>query len=334
MLPRAHATTLQLRTSTGGPVGERSGATPPSTHLEAPVRRKRSYSLTRAKDGTSAPEAAGLACHSAKVGNSDHGKPLPRHLDPAQYPPNCLIQVTRFKNGDLLRWPTMNEPPPSPDIIERASREQSVRSRLRSAFALGNAETSWLAMATLTYRVNPADYASVRDDWTRFKDRLRKKWKSPEWGWILEFQRRGAAHFHVFLGSGGELGKGLNSEATVTRKRKGQETEILAGPIANWISETWIDIVGDNDPKFLKFQRGGIVEKMRSPDAAGRYAAKEAAKRVQKVAPWEVSQWWGMSNSIRPDERSFFTMTVEDFQRQFPGLPVCSRLWSHAKKPN
>lgn len=214
---------------------------------------------------------------------------------------------------------------------DRVSVEQSVKSRLQAAFQLGNAETDWFSMATLTYRVSPKSYDEVRDHWTRFKDRLRKAYPGAEWGWILEFQKRGAAHFHVFFGSGGELGKAIKSESWVTKKRKGTDTQICTGPLSEWVSETWIKIVGDTDPKFLKFQRGGILEMMRSPDAAGRYAAKEASKRVQKVAPWPVKQWWGMSNSIRPEFRSHHSITVADFRRMFPDLPAVSRLWSHVE---
>lgn len=288
---------------------------------ETPARPARSYVL---KEHESAPEGARPARQSSKVGKS-----LPAHCNPESYPDGCKIRIDRYRAGDRLTWPTLREPPKSSELRERGSTTQSVKSRLNSAFQLGNAETNWIAMATLTYRVSPGSYDDVRNDWTRLKDRLRKRWNGVEWAWILEFQKRGAAHFHVFIGDGGELGKALLEEETRTVKRKGTDTEIFQGNVASWISETWIEIVGDTSPKFLRFQRGGILEKMRSRDAAGRYAAKEASKRVQKSAPWEVLQWWGMSNSIRPKFRESLSMTVADFKRLFPGLPVCSRLWTH-----
>lgn len=253
-------------------------------------------------------------------------------MDPQQYPGECHIRVERYRNGDRLKWPQMRETDgPGDGPRERESLEQSVKSRLQSAFQLGNAETDWMAMATLTYRVAPSSYDEVREHWTRFKDRLRKQFPGAEWGWILEFQGRGAAHFHVFFGSGGELGNAIKSESWVKRKRKGKETQICSGPLADWIAETWIQIVGDIDERFLKFQRGGILELMRSPDAAGRYAAKEASKRVQKKAPWPVKQWWGMSNSVRPSFRSHHVITVAQFRAMFPDLPAVSRLWSHVE---
>lgn len=285
-------------------------------------KKFREYALKR----DPADATRGPARQSSKVGKS-----LPAWMDPGQYPDGCIIQVDRYKAGDLLRWPQMRETPSTAAAErERGSTEQSVKSRLNCAFKLGNAETSWIAMATLTYRDSPADYETVQRHWTRFKDRLRKAFPGSEWAWILEFQKRGAAHFHVFLGDGDGIGLALKTEETVTRKRKGKDTEIFNGPVSSWIAETWIDVVGDTSKRFLSFQRGGIVEKMRSADAAGRYAAKEASKRVQKSAPWPVLQWWGMSNGIRPRFRESLTMTVADFKRLFPDLPACSRLWSHA----
>lgn len=273
-----------------------------------------------------APPEGSAACQSSKVGNS-----LPLHADPSCYPGGCLLQIERYKNGDRVKWPALREPPKPPEERERASIQQSTKSRLHSAFQLGNAETNWLAMTTLTYRVAPSSYGEVRDHWTRFKDRLRKRFDGAEWGWILEFQRRGAAHYHVFLGDGGELGEAIKREQTRERMRHGNKVEILAGPVASFIEDAWIDIVGDDDPRFKKVQKGGIVEKMRTPDAAGRYAAKEAAKRVQKVAPWPVSQWWGMSKSIQPIMRARKAMSVDEYRMLYPDLPVCSRLWEHAE---
>lgn len=290
---------------------------------ETPARKTRSYAL---KERDSGPGTGSAARQSSKVGKS-----LPAHLNPASYPEGCKIRIDRYRKGDRLTWPSFREPPAPPEERNRGSLTQSVKSRLNAAFTLGNAETDWIAMATLTYRKSPGSYDEVKRDWTRFKDRFRKRWEGTEWAWILEFQRRGAAHFHVFFGSGGELGTALQSEPVEIRKRKGTDTEIFAGPVAEWIAETWIEIVGDQSPRFKRFQRGGILEKMRSTDAAGRYAAKEAAKRVQKSAPWEVSQWWGMSNAIRPRFRESLSMTVKDFKRLYPDLPVCSRLWSHVE---
>lgn len=272
-----------------------------------------------------APEGAPPACQSSKVRNP----PLPKWLDPACYPRGKRITVTHHKRGSVLGWPSpVTVARSRPAQVERAGTVQSVKSRLRAAYNLGNAECSWVAMITLTYREPPSDYAAVRADRERFLDRVRKRFGPTQIGWILEFQRRGAAHFHVWVGDDCELGRRLVSEPVRERERKGTVRRICRGPSADWIASAWIDIVGDTSERFRRFQSGGIVELMDHADGAGRYAAKEAAKRCQKEAPWPVSQWWGMSRSLLPQARHRTSITVEDFRRRFPDMPALSRLWS------
>lgn len=271
-------------------------------------------------------EADPRACQSSKVRKT--ATRIPDYMNPKrQFFGYEKITVTEFKNGSRLKWPVTKEPPPPPENRERGSLSQSVKSRLNSAFNLGNAETSWLAMATLTYRVAPSDYETLKSHRSKFLDRMRKRFGEFDYAWILEFQKRGAAHFHIFIGDGGELGALIKSEPTRTKKRKGVETEILTGDVAEYVTEAWIEIVGDDSPKFLKFQRGGILEKMRSPDAAGRYAAKEAAKRCQKESSFPVSQWWGMSRKLKALARGETEISVDDFTELFPDSPMISKLW-------
>lgn len=268
-------------------------------------------------------ESPSPASQSSKVRN------LPAWVDPACYPQQGKITVTHHKRGSVLGWPSPVKVARSrPAEVERASTEQSVKSRLRAAYNLGNAECSWVAMLTLTYRVPPADYDRVREDRERFLDRMRKRFGPTQVGWILEFQRRGAAHFHIWIGDDCELGRRLASEPTRERTRKGVTRRVCSGESSEWIASAWVDIVGDSDPRFLRFQSGGIVELMDNADGAGRYAAKEAAKRVQKSAPWPVSQWWGMSRSLLPKSRHQTAITVADFRKRFPDMPALSRLWA------
>jgi len=209
-------------------------------------------------------------------------------------------EVTDYKTGSRVAYPPKSPPCGALGCADRASRNQSTKSRLNAAFQLGNAETDWLAMATLTYRSSPESYVETRAHRVRLLDRLRKKWKDPHFGWILEFTQNGAPHYHLFLGSGGELGEAIRAEPTLTRQRKGKPVLVFCGDFAQWVAEAWVAIVGDTTDEFRAFQFGGIVEPMRSADAAGRYAAKEAAKRIQKRAPWPVLQWFAISRSVRP----------------------------------
>lgn len=182
-------------------------------------------------------------------------------------------------------------------------------------------------MTTLTYRENPSSYEEVRSDFVRFTDRIRAKYGKLEYGWLLEFQLRGAAHFHIFWSDNCNLSRAITGEAVIKRTRKGKSRKLCAGPTGDYLAETWISIVGDTDERFLRFQRGGITELMENPDGAGRYAAKEAAKRVQKKAPWKVSQWWGMSKSLKPVIREQTSLTVAEFIERFPESQALARNW-------
>jgi len=86
--------------------------------------------------------------------------------------------------------------------------------------------------------------------------------------WILEFQERGAPHYHLW---------------TVHDRR------ILQGEWesrSKWVSVNW-----------QRFGGGKISnwEPTRFPDAAARYAAKEGSKRFQKDPPegWPPGRFWG-----------------------------------------
>lgn len=220
----------------------------------------------------------------------------------------------------------MGDPIP-PDDIERASVRQSAKSRQNCAFQLGNAETDWLAMVTLTYRTNPSSYEEVAGHRVRWFDSMRKEWGRFDYAWFLEFTERGVAHYHVFVGSGGDLGDAIRRERTRTVTRKGNPVAILRGDVDASAVHHWRRITSDGSDEWDAFQTGGIVERMRTPDAAGRYAAKEAGKRVQKIAPWPVKQWWNMSREIRPVSRGRVAITVRDYIAAFPDGKMRSKVW-------
>jgi len=88
--------------------------------------------------------------------------------------------------------------------------------------------------------------------------------------WFMEFQRRGAIHFHIFGTS--RIDKEL-------------------------LSQTWFDIVGSDDERHLR--AGTNVCTIRSgKHGICSYASKYAAKHTQKTPPEEfgwVGRFWGVS---------------------------------------
>lgn len=94
--------------------------------------------------------------------------------------------------------------------------------------------------------------------------------------WFLEFQKRGAPHFHLFVS--GKVGKAE-------------------------LSRSWYRIVKSGDVKHLK--AGTEVSAIRKPYALAVYAAKYAAKWSQKVVPEgyrDVGRFWGLFGGVKVEE--------------------------------
>jgi hypothetical protein len=173
----------------------------------------------------------------------------------------------------------------------------TTRSRIRAAWAFANAPKDWGAMATLTFREQPSQPKVALKKFVRA---VRCEVGSIQWGWIMEFQTRGVIHFHIFFEREWIERIGFFTEP---RLRHGKTTEVIRGPIDCWISETWRRCAEDDHSRFVAFQSGGIVELLRSPDAAARYIAKEAGKRVQKKLPDGVEaagRWWWLNPEFKP----------------------------------
>lgn len=156
----------------------------------------------------------------------------------------------------------------SPDAARR------MRSYLRACMA------EYRSMVTLTY---PSSYPSsgpvVKEHLRRFLQELRRKYQrehtehdSARWSafWFLEFQERGAPHFHVFC-----------TDVAIDRR---------------WVSKTWYRIVGSDDDRHLRAgTRCEILRRGRAGTIS--YASKYAAKAAQKDVPAEytnVGRFWGI----------------------------------------
>jgi hypothetical protein len=122
-------------------------------------------------------------------------------------------------------------------------------------------------MVTLTYPAEyPADGRIVMNHWRRMRQWFVRQGNTAGL-WFKEFQARGAPHFHVFLPS----------------------------PVPKeTVARAWYDIVGSGDVRHL--WAGTRTESLRNPQAAGAYAAKYAAKSLQKEVPdgfSSVGRFWG-----------------------------------------
>lgn len=237
--------------------------------------------------------------------------------------------IETFKCGARVHFVTkfgrsVEQPPPrAPRVI----RDQSTPSRSRAAFAFGNAECDWLAMTTLTWHNSPTSGA-VKTALDKLRRAWAVRWVEPMDGWIMEMQARGVPHFHVFHALQSAAGKIIAGMPTRLVRRKKRPTELVGGSFENWLVQTWLACTGEReDSAALAFSRGGICELFRSPDAAGRYVAKESSKRHQKELPAEyaagLGRWWWLAKRWTPKPRARFFARMENW----PWAVPVARIW-------
>lgn len=202
------------------------------------------------------------------------------------------------------------------------SNEQSKKSRLRAAWTLSNALCEWEFMTTLTYpKTNiPETYEETAKHRNAFLRRAKKVWPNLAVGWILEFTKKKAAHYHVFWGlEAAQAMRAMPTQTLTGRKFCGtvRDRVVVRGEVDERIQLWWRNQAGDGSEAFAKFQAGGITEKILDPKGAGKYVAKEAGKRDQKIAPFLVGQWYDVSRNVRPKVKRVFKMTVGDYRSIF-----------------
>lgn len=213
--------------------------------------------------------------------------------------------------------------------------DMSAASRREAAFVFGNASNGgrklrWVAMSVLTFRLPPD-----ADTISRAMDRLRRAWRA-RWGegmdaWIMEFQARGAVHFHLFHCDDSNFGAACAAARTEVVVRKGRTRRLVRGGPDYWLVSAWLSAMDDPHPDTISFNQGGIIELLDSPDAAGRYVAKECAKRFQKKLPaeWEegVGRWWYLNRKWRPQIRGIGEADLSKWPFEAP----YSRIWEAEK---
>lgn len=184
----------------------------------------------------------------------------------------------------------------------------SPASRRRLDHVARNYSQSCDVMLTLTY---PGDVLFVPDDGRIVKRDLDEFiralihviGKDSRYIWILEFQRRGAPHLHVWVDS-------------PCLRRKLEKDPLI---VHRWVSSKWTDIVFARfinyaEPWLFKIhpvfadafcshlRAGTRVEKMRLAHGCAAYVSKEGAKLLQKKVPPQfasVGRFWGVSRNFR-----------------------------------
>jgi hypothetical protein len=155
--------------------------------------------------------------------------------------------------------------------MRKAIQKWSSESMRRLRLLVRNSRPTWVGMITLTYPdAYPAVGLAVKRQLNTFLQMLRRH--NVRYVWVLEFQDRGAPHFHILIDA--FIGKTL-------------------------VAETWYAAVGSGIEKHLK--TGTRVEALRSRDGGARYMASYMRKMEQKTVPQEFTQvgrFWGATRGV------------------------------------
>lgn len=201
------------------------------------------------------------------------------------------------------------------------------RQRLMRKIAMIDVRAAGLPVfLTLTY---PGEYTSDCRQWKTDLHNFRRELvrKYPEvWGlWRLEFQKRGAPHYHGMLW-------GLPKIQGTEHMRDGKVCwRVLPGiscksdlEVFNWLSNTWFRIVGSDDEKHL--HAGVNLEPVQSWNGVVSYVSKYLGKNDdgEFVPKGYSGRFWGVMQAKKWKMTKFEAgMTEEAFHKMRRVIRKC-----------
>lgn len=196
------------------------------------------------------------------------------------------------------------------DSVRGVVKEFSMKSRLRLLHFVRNCNADFVSMLTLTYpRVFSTDGKAVKNHLHRFLDKGLLAFYPCRYVWFLEFQRRGAPHYHILTDRSLEP-----CQSAFYRGRRGWVKVWTNRVMQDRLREVWYRIVGSGDERHL---RAGLMwERIEHEEGALRYTATHAGKEVQKLVPsafQNVGRFWGHSRDCfvaAPDSIEMTTAEV------------------------
>ena len=191
---------------------------------------------------------------------------------------DCLLTVKVFKKDIQIKFSSLNRSYFISEAEKEARRAKrakvlkfSKRSARRLRHVVRNSEDTWKAFITLTYPEHFSyDGRQVKSHLNVFLQYLRRR--NIKYVWVLEFQQRGAAHFHI-----------LTSDFI-------SKTEL---------SEVWYNIVNSKDEKHLL--AGTQICSIKSKRHLYGYLSGYINKLHQKSVPEgfeNVGRFWGASRNL------------------------------------
>jgi hypothetical protein len=186
--------------------------------------------------------------------------------------------VTFYVGGTLVRFDSResgSRDRPCPKRSEISEFSEKSRQRLRLSLAkVDQSKCGRPIFGTLTY---PADFPLDQETFKRhlkiFSQRFLRAFPSAGFHWKLEFQARGAAHFHPIFW------------------KLGSDRAFLA-EFRVWLAWNWFEVVGSGDQKHLL--AGTSADLIKSQFGIMRYVGGYACKSDQTKPGCKIGRYWGI----------------------------------------
>lgn len=183
----------------------------------------------------------------------------------------------------------------------------SAKSRSYLAFVVAATDVKFYSMLTLTYgEPYPADGQVCKAQLNTLLTTLRNDTPDFSYLWVIEFQKRGALHYHILTN--------VQKPGKNTRERVAEKWARISSP-ARWSSNT-SEAVNEayiaNTYKVHKHEK--TWEVLREEDGAAKYMTKYALKAEQKVVPEHfsnVGRYFGYSRDVVRTARKPVTMVLD-----------------------
>ncbi len=158
------------------------------------------------------------------------------------------------------------------------------RRRIMNLFSM-LARSNVPLFVTLTYPEKFPDGRASKKHLQAFFKRLKRRWPDFGYIWKLEFQKRGAPHYHIFMWG------------------------VPRAKAYSIMSQCWYEVVGSNDPWHAV--RGVKIEEIKSYKGVKSYASKYIAKKDEQEVPEGLGRTWGYGGKIPLSEKEEYVITPQ-----------------------
>lgn len=219
-----------------------------------------------------------------------------------------LDNLLVFKNG-LIVSRKEKYPYPRSFNARRGIYEMSKKSKLKLSHIVNNSEVRFTSMLTLTWGdfLPPVNGRELKRQLHVYLKAFRKRYKTPEYLWFLEFQRSGKPHIHILTTiepAKNDLIWHSDKWARISVKDAWARLNSITDQDYKIIHPIDVGVMLDEEEKSRAFNGHlKVWEKFRKRDGAFHYVLKYATKSVQKLVPVNysnVGRFWGCSENVLP----------------------------------